>query len=106
MSHFKLKADDDVRKPEVKRSEINVYMPVLFICFALAALIWLYVVGLSHITDDTCVPECTTTVSEETSPEETSPEETTDPETTAEDTAETTADTTAEVLLPDGGTRW
>ena len=93
MSHFKLKADDNVRKPEVKRSEINVYMPVLFICFALAALIWLYVVGLSRITSDALTSECVTTAAEEPTQEES-----TEPETTGE--------TPAEVLLPDGSTLW
>ena len=93
MSHFKLKADDDVRKPEVKRSEINVYMPVLFICFALAALIWLYVVGLSRITSDALASESVTTMAEEPTREETA-----EPETTGE--------TPAEVLLPDGIARW
>ena len=93
MSHFKLKADDDVRKPEVKRSEINVYMPVLFICFVLAALIWLYVVGLSRITSDALASESETTAAEEPTQEETA-----EPETAEE--------TPAEVLLPDGSTWW
>ena len=89
MSHFKLKADDNVRKPEVKRSEINVYMPVLFICFALAALIWLYVVGLSRITSDALTSENVTTAAEEPTQGESA-----EPDTTGE--------TPAEVLLPDG----
>ena len=93
MSHFKLKADDNVRKPEVKRSEINIYMPVLFICFALAALIWLYVVGLSRITSDALTSESVTTAAEEPTQEES-----TEPE--------TTGDIPAEVLLPDGSTLW
>ena len=40
MSQYKLKEGEDVRHPVIKRSEINIHVPVLLICFALAALIW------------------------------------------------------------------
>ena len=49
MSHYKLREGDNIRKPVVKRTQVEVHIPVLLICFALAFLIWLYVVSISKI---------------------------------------------------------
>ena len=87
MSQYKLKEGEDVRHPVVKRSEINIYVPVLLICFALAALIWLYVVGLSRISSDALTSEAETTVAEEPTQDQT-----VEPE--------TDANPPAEVMLP------
>jgi hypothetical protein len=65
MSQYKLKEGKNVRQPVVQRTEINVYVPVLLICFAMAFLSWLYVVGLSRITSEVLNPETVTTVVEE-----------------------------------------
>ncbi|MBQ4112132.1 MAG: hypothetical protein IJD38_04970 [Clostridia bacterium] len=87
MSQYKLKEGEDVRHPVIKRSEINIHVPVLLICFALAALIWLYVVGLSRITSDALTSE-----SETTAVEEPTRDQTVEPE--------TVANSPAEVMLP------
>ena len=49
MNHYKLREGESIRKPVVKRDRIEIHVPVLLLCVALAALIWLYVVGLSKI---------------------------------------------------------
>ena len=49
MNHYKLREGESIRKPVVKRSRIEIRVPVLLICLALAFLIWLYVVSLSKI---------------------------------------------------------
>lgn len=92
MSQYKLKEGKNVRQPVVQRTEINVYVPVLLICFALAFLSWLYVVGLSRITSDVLNPETVTTAAEE--PTQGEPSET-----------ETSEATPAEVCTPLGELR-
>ena len=82
MSQYKLKEGKDVRQPVVQRTEINVYVPVLLICFAMAFLIWLYVVGLSRITSDVLNPETVTTVAEESTAGEPAEGETAESDTT------------------------
>ncbi len=41
------------RKSEVRRQHLEIRVPALVICFLLACLIWLYVVGLSRIPVET-----------------------------------------------------
>lgn len=52
MSNYKLREGDSIRKPVVKRDRVEIRVPVLLLCFVLAALIWLYVVSLSKIKSD------------------------------------------------------
>lgn len=52
MRNYKLREGKEIRKPVVREDELTVYVPVLLICLALAALIWLYVTGLSKLVDD------------------------------------------------------
>ncbi|MBE6652054.1 MAG: hypothetical protein E7610_01395 [Ruminococcaceae bacterium] len=49
MSHYKLREGESIRKPVVKRDRIEIRIPVLLICLALAFLIWLYVVSFSKL---------------------------------------------------------
>ena len=76
-----------------KTKENLLFILGLSICFALAALIWLYVVGLSRITSDALTSESVTTVAEEPTQGESA-----EPDTTGE--------TPAEVLLPNGSILW
>lgn len=41
------------RKCEVRRQHLEIRVPALIICFVLACVIWLYVVGLSRIPVET-----------------------------------------------------
>lgn len=49
MKHYKLREGESIRKPVVKRDSIEIRVPVLLICLALAFGVWLYVVSLSKI---------------------------------------------------------
>lgn len=49
MKHYKLREGENIRKPVVKRDSIEIRVPVLLICLALAFGVWLYVVSLSKI---------------------------------------------------------
>jgi hypothetical protein len=49
MNHYKLREGESIRKPVVKRTRIEIRVPVLLICLALAFLIWLYMVSFSKI---------------------------------------------------------
>ncbi len=49
MNHYKLREGENIRKPVVKRDRIEIHVPVLLSCLALAFLIWLYVVSISKI---------------------------------------------------------
>ncbi|MBQ9151937.1 MAG: hypothetical protein IJX72_06775 [Clostridia bacterium] len=49
MNHYKLREGENIRKPVVKRDRIEIHVPVLLICLALAFLVWLYVVSISKI---------------------------------------------------------
>ena len=64
MNHYKLREGESIRKPVVKRDRIEIHVPVLLLCIALAALIWLYVVGLSKINRETLSEADSTPVTE------------------------------------------
>ncbi len=49
MNHYKLREGESIRKPVVKRDRIEIRIPVLLICLAMACLIWLYVVSFSKM---------------------------------------------------------
>ena len=49
MNQYKLREGESIRKPTVKRDRIEIRVPVLLICLALAFLIWLYIVSFSKI---------------------------------------------------------
>lgn len=49
MKHYKLREGESVRKPAVKRDRIEIRVPVLLLCLALAFLVWLYIVSISKI---------------------------------------------------------
>ena len=49
MKHYKLREGENIRKPVVKRDRIEIRVPVLLLCLALAFLVWLYIVSLSKI---------------------------------------------------------
>ena len=49
MKHYKLREGENVRKPVVKRDRIEIHVPVLLICLAMAFLVWLYVISVSKI---------------------------------------------------------
>ena len=49
MKHYKLREGESVRKPMVKRDRIEIRVPVLLLCLALAFLVWLYIVSISKI---------------------------------------------------------
>lgn len=51
MKHYKLREGEHIRKPVVKRDRIEIHVPVLLICLALAFLVWLYVVSISKLKD-------------------------------------------------------
>ena len=63
MKHYKLREGESIRKPVVKRDSIEIRVPVLLICLALAFGVWLYVVSLSKI--DPAHPLDTIPVTEE-----------------------------------------
>lgn len=65
MNHYKLREGESIRKPVVKRDRIEIHVPVLLLCIALAALIWLYVVGLSKINRETLSEADSTPVTEQ-----------------------------------------
>lgn len=93
---YKLKPGESVRKPVLKRTQIVVYVPVLLICFALACLIWLYVVGLSRISSDAL------TSAQDSWAEEPAQEEPVGPESPESDTS---TPAPSEVCAP-GGSLW
>lgn len=66
MNHYKLREGESIRKPVVKRDRIEVHVPVLIICFALAFLIWLYVVSISKINTPPPPVETTPVTEQET----------------------------------------
>ena len=45
MNHYKLREGENIRKPVVKRDRIEIHVPVLLLCLALAFVIWLYVIS-------------------------------------------------------------
>ena len=49
MTQYKLREGENIRKPVVKRDRIEIRVPVLLICLALAFLAWLYIVSFSKI---------------------------------------------------------
>ena len=49
MKHYKLREGESIRKPVVKRDRIEIRVPVLLLCLALAFLVWLYIVSISKI---------------------------------------------------------
>jgi hypothetical protein len=49
MKNYKLREGENIRKPVVKRAVIEIRVPILLICLALAFVIWLYIVSLSKI---------------------------------------------------------
>ena len=49
MKHYKLREGESIRKPAVKRDRIEIRVPVLLLCLALAFLVWLYIVSISKI---------------------------------------------------------
>ena len=65
MNHYKLREGESIRKPVVKRDRIEIHVPVLLLCVALAALIWLYVVGLSKINRESLSEADSTPVTEQ-----------------------------------------
>lgn len=52
MHQYKLREGESIRKPVVKRDRVEIHVPVLLLCFVLAAFIWLYIVGISKIKTD------------------------------------------------------
>lgn len=84
MNHYKLREGESIRKPVVKRDRIEIRVPVLLICLALAFLAWLYVVSFSKI--------------DPTAPLDTAPA--TDQETA--EAADLSPDTPDDLLLSDG----
>ncbi len=48
MNHYKLREGENIRKPVVKRDRIEIHVPVLILCLAMAFLIWLYVISSKH----------------------------------------------------------
>ena len=49
MKNYKLREGENSRKPSVKRDLIEIRVPVLLLCLALAFLVWLYIVSISKI---------------------------------------------------------
>ena len=49
MKNYKLREGENSRKPSVKRNLIEIRVPVLLLCLALAFLVWLYIVSISKI---------------------------------------------------------
>ena len=49
MKNYKLREGENSRKPSVKRDIIEIRVPVLILCLALAFLVWLYIVSISKI---------------------------------------------------------
>lgn len=49
MKNYKLREGENARKPSVKRDLIEIRVPVLLLCLALAFLVWLYIVSISKI---------------------------------------------------------
>lgn len=49
MKNYKLREGENIRKPVVKRAVIEIRVPVLLLCLALAFIVWLYIVSLSKI---------------------------------------------------------
>ena len=49
MKNYKLREGENSRKPSVKRDIIEIRVPVLLLCLALAFLVWLYIVSISKI---------------------------------------------------------
>ena len=49
MKNYKLREGENARKPSVKRDIIEIRVPVLILCLALAFLVWLYIVSISKI---------------------------------------------------------
>ena len=49
MKHYKLREGESIRKPQVKRDRVEIRVPVLLLCLAMAFLVWLYIVSLSEI---------------------------------------------------------
>ena len=49
MKNYKLREGEHTRKPSVKRDLIEIRVPVLLLCLALAFLVWLYIVSISKI---------------------------------------------------------
>lgn len=49
MKHYKLREGESIRKPQVKRDRIEIRVPVLLLCLAMAFLVWLYIVSFSKI---------------------------------------------------------
>lgn len=65
MKNYKLREGESIRKPLVKRDRIEIRVPVLLLCLAMAFLVWLYIVSFSKI-DPTAPLEDPTESSEET----------------------------------------
>ena len=49
MKHYKLREGESIRKPQVKRDRVEIRVPVLLLCLAMAFLVWLYIVSFSDI---------------------------------------------------------
>lgn len=49
MKNYKLREGENSRKPSVKRDIIEIRVPVLLLCLAMAFLVWLYIVSISKI---------------------------------------------------------
>lgn len=49
MKNYKLREGESIRKPTVKRDRIEIRVPMLLLCLALAFLVWLYIVSISEI---------------------------------------------------------
>jgi hypothetical protein len=69
MKHYKLREGESIRKPQVKRDRVEIRVPVLLLCLAMAFLVWLYIVSFSEIdpTDPLDDLTETTAAAEETS---------------------------------------
>lgn len=65
MKNYKLRDSENSRKPSVKRTLIEIRVPVLLLCLALAFLVWLYIVSISKI-DPTAPLETLPDTGEET----------------------------------------
>jgi hypothetical protein len=49
MKHYKLREGESIRKPQVKRDRVEIRVPVLLLCLAMAFLVWPYIVSFSEI---------------------------------------------------------
>lgn len=74
MNHYKLREGENIRKPVVKRDRIQIHVPVLLLCLALAFLVWLYVVSISKINHELPPLETAPATEQETAGEDASPE--------------------------------